>query len=201
MILIREEACVIRCRFFLNAAAMATVISLGVPARAADMQERSQGVLELQPGMTKIIPVQNDHPVQAIVIGNPNIADASAINLRAIAVTGKGAGLTSFILFDAEGNEISNMTIQVVGADAYIQGKSVKKRREVRVISTWKGPSSPNEAPDDRRYLCAENCSAVQVEQPHELNPPGNTSAAVGTTTIQKIISSSTSPSAIPLPH
>ena len=57
-------------------------------------------------------------------------------------MTGKGAGLTNFILFDAEGNEISNTTIQVVGADAYIGGEDayVRKRHEVRVFSTWGGP-------------------------------------------------------------
>jgi Flp pilus assembly secretin CpaC len=130
-------------RLVLNAAAaMATLLALGAAAMAADILERPQCTLELpqcivelQPGMTKIVPVKADRPVQAIVIGNPNIADASAINLGAIAITGKGAGLTNVILFDAEGKPISNTKIQVVEADAYRGGYYVRERHEVRVSS------------------------------------------------------------------
>jgi hypothetical protein len=181
------------CRLVLNAAAaMATLFALGAAAMAADMLERPQCtlelpqcVIELQPGMTKIVPVPADRPVQAIVIGNPNIADASAINLKAIAITGKGAGLTNFVLFDREGKPISNTKIQVVEADAYRRGASVRERHEIRIVRMWAGPSGSNkeDAPKDRRYLCAQNCSAIRVDDPIELNPPGNTSAAVGTTT------------------
>lgn len=186
-----------RYRLALNAAAaVATVFALGAAARAADMRDRSQSVLELQPGMTKIVPVRVDRPVQAIVVGNPNIADASVINLRAIAITGKGTGLTNFILFDAEGVEISNTAIQVVGADAYVGGEGayVRKRREVRVISIWKGPSSLNEAPGERRYLCSQNCGAIQLDKPVELNPVGNTSAAVNTRTTETTITNTPPP-------
>jgi Pilus formation protein N terminal region len=170
-------------RLVLNAAAaMSTLLAFGAAAMAAEMLKRPSRILELQPGMTKILPA--DRPVQAIAIGNPNIADASVINLGAIAITGKGAGLTNVILFDAEGKEIFNSSIQVVGADAYRGSNYVKERHEIRVVSLWGGPSSnKEEKPEDRRYLCAQNCSAVQYEHPIELNPPGNTSAPVGTTT------------------
>ena len=50
-----------RHRFVLNvAAAMATVFALAAAAMAADMRERPENVLELQPGMTKIVPVRTD---------------------------------------------------------------------------------------------------------------------------------------------
>jgi hypothetical protein len=187
---------------------MATLLGLGVAAMAAETKERPPcvqlgilpaSILELQPGMTKI--VKPCRSVQAIAIGNPNIADASPIDLYAIAITGKGVGLTNFILFDEEGKEISNTRIQVVGADVYSDRDYVKARREIRVFSTWGGPSHPDQTPDDRRYLCAQNCSAIQVEKPIELNPLGNTSAPVGPTSTQKIISTSTVPSPTPLPH
>jgi hypothetical protein len=192
MILICQEAFVPRQRLVLNAAAvMATLLVLGAVATAAEIEARSSNVLELQPGMTKI--VKPDRPVQAIVIGNPNIADASAINLGAIAVTGKGAGLTNFILFDEEGKEISNTRIQVVGADAYKGGDNVRERREINVLSMWGGASAPSE-PTDRKYLCAQNCSAIQIE----LSPPSNSSG--GGAAISKTIT--TSPSRAPqTPH
>jgi hypothetical protein len=172
---------------------------------AADILERPPSIeelpppriLELQPGMTKIVPVPAGRQIQAIVIGNPNIADASAINLRMIAITGKGPGLTNFILFDQSGDEISNTSIQVVDASTYRPGDHVRARHEIRVVSMWKGPSATgggmgskeDDLPKDRRYLCAQNCSAMRVDEPTALNPPGNTSAPIGTTgkTIQTL--------------
>jgi hypothetical protein len=177
-------------RLVLNtAAAIATLLAFGAIAMAAEILERPQCVLgrpqciiELQPGMTKIVPVPDDRPVQAIVIGNPNIADASAINLYAIAITGKGAGLTNFVLFDQKGTVISNTKIQVVGADAYRDDDIVRARHEIRVLSMWGGPSNKGEAPKDRRYLCRQNCSTIQVDEPTALNPPGTTSASIAST-------------------
>jgi hypothetical protein len=183
-----------RNRHLLNAAAaMATLLALGAAGMAADIAAerlerpqcilgRPQCIVELQPGMTKIVPVRADRPVQAIIIGNPNVADVSVINLRAIAITGKGAGLTNVILFDAEGTEISNSNIQVVGAEAYRGGDYVRERHEVSVISMWGGPGSNKEAIQTRRYLCAQNCGTLEVDEPSALNPPGNTSAATAPT-------------------
>ena len=180
-------------RLVLNAAAaLATLLTVGSAAIAADMLEhpqctleRPQCIIELQPGMTKIVPVSADRLVQAIVIGNPNIADASVINLGAIAITGKGAGFTNFVLFDAEGKEISSTIIQVVDAGAYRDGDNVRARHEIRVVSMWRGPSAQKDTedlPKDRRYLCAQQIGAIRVDEPESSNPPGNTSAAVSPT-------------------
>jgi hypothetical protein len=178
-------------RIFLNAAAaMVALLVLGAAAMAADIcLERPPSYIELRPGMTKIVKVDPKCPVQSIAIGNPNLADVSAINLGAIAVTGKAVGLTNFLLFDTEGKEISDTVIQVVEADAYrhpdkVHPDRVKERNEVRVFSMWAGPSGKEDKPIDRKYLCGgQNCSTIQVIEPTALNPPGNTSAAVGTTT------------------
>ncbi|SRR5579875_1166912 len=170
-----------------TAATMMTFLAIASSATAAEILTQRQCtleglpcVIELQPGMTKIVPVPPNRRVQAIIIGNPNIADASPVNVNAIAITGKGTGLTNVILFDGEGEEIFNEKIQVVGADAYKAG-NVRERHEVRVVSIWGGASSRRkEEPNLRRYLCAQNCSTIELDKPVELNPPGNTSAAVG---------------------
>jgi hypothetical protein len=172
-------------RLVLNAAAATvTLLVLGAAAMAADILEGPPSYIELRPGMTKIVKVDPKRPVQSIAIGNPNLADVSAINLGAIAVTGKAVGLTNFLLFDTDGKEISDTVIQVVEADAYRPGDNVKGRHEVRVFSMWAGPSGKVDKPIDRKYICSgQNCSTVQVIEPTALNPPGNTSAAVGTVT------------------
>jgi Pilus formation protein N terminal region len=172
-------------RLVLNAAAaMVTVFALGAAAMAADILEQPPSFMELRPGMTKIVKVDKNRPVQAIAIGNPSLADVSAINLGAIAVTAKAVGMTNFILFDADGKEISDTIIQVVEADAYRRGDNVKGRHQVKVFSMWLGPSGKEDKPIERRYLCGgQNCSTVEIETPLELNPPVNSSAATGTTT------------------
>jgi hypothetical protein len=186
-----------RHRLVLNAAAtMASVLALRASATGADMLEPSLGprpswtrnvelqpVMELQPGMVKIL--KSRRFVQSIVVGNPNIVDATAINLNAIAITGKGVGLTNVILFDGEGKRISDRRIQVVEAEVYEAGGHVEAGSEVRVVSLWDGPSAQaqgggsKQMPKDRRYLCAPACSYMQIDEPIPLNPPGNTAAPV----------------------
>lgn len=165
-------------RLSLNAIALAVILYCAVPAMADDkLVTLSQTTaVELQPGMTKILKV--DRPFQVMVLGNPNVANTSAINLSLIAITGKGAGMTNLVLFDQEGQEISTTTIQVVPASDFIAGEHVITRHEVRVM----GFDTKGREPD-RRYLCGRNCGEIDVDGPTELNPPGNTSQRIGTTT------------------
>jgi hypothetical protein len=181
------------------ASAVATLLSLGATATAADFLGSQQGfteditkrgqclipavgelhLMELQPGMTKIVKVCK--PFQAIVNGNPSIADVSAINLNSIAITGKGAGLTNFVLFDEEGKVISNTKIQVVNGTDY-RAYDVRARHEVRVVFFDKGE------PAERRYICGQGCSAAAIDKPEALNPPGGTNAPTVPTTKSEVI-------------
>jgi len=53
---------------------------------------------------------------KTLVIGNPIIADVSIIKNGLMVVTGKSYGLTNVIALDAQGRQISDTLIQVVGA-------------------------------------------------------------------------------------
>jgi len=190
-----------RHRFILSAApAMATVLFIGTVATGADMHEpfhgrrpnqtrnvESMAIMELQPGMVKILNVKPELYVQSIAVGNPNVVDATAINLNAIALTGKGVGLTNVVLFDGEGRKISDISIQVVTASVYQTGGFFQAAREIRVVRLWNGPSPQSQGsgsiqvPKERRYLCAPACSYIAVDEPPEFNPPGNASAPVAT--------------------
>jgi hypothetical protein len=159
------------------AAAMATLLMLGAPAPAGD-------ILELKPGLTKI--VRPGRPVQVVAIGNPNLADASVINLNSIAITGKGIGVTNLILFDDKGEEISNTTIQVVRGTAFREGNDVEERREITIESLGKAT---------RRYLCGSNCSAMTDAPPLSSNPPSpsgtsaqGASSSPGSTLINSLV-------------
>lgn len=156
---------------------MVIVLFFGFPTKGADLPEAAPSaakIVELRPGMVTILRLTQGRTFKNIVIGNPNIADASAINLGAIAITGKGVGLTNLILFDEEGNPFSNWKIQVVQGNALVGARYVEERREIRVMSLWGGAAGGTSIPKDRRYLCAENCSQAQLDEPKDLNPPSS---------------------------
>jgi hypothetical protein len=189
------------CRSTLNAVVLATLIFPAADALAEDVCNHPSRpvIMELQTGMIKVYRV--DAPFQTAVIGNPNVANASAINLNVISVTGRGPGLTNLILFDQEGEEISCVNVQVVQANNYSAGDPVSERREIRVISL-RGENE--ERLPDRRYVCSHQrgCSEISIDRPVEFNPPGNSSAAIGTppnnTSIN--LNQTTPPSASPAP-
>jgi putative type II/III system pilus formation protein len=56
--------------------------------------------------------------VATIVIGNPMIADASLQPGGLMVITGKGYGLTNFIVLDRAGAVLMEKTIEVQGPDA-----------------------------------------------------------------------------------
>ncbi len=142
---------------------------------------RETDVLEVQPGITKIIKVTcQNRNVQAIVVGNPNVAFANPINMGSLAVTGKGVGLTNIALLDEQGEMLSSFRVQVVDGTAF-GGDFGRVRHEVRVIHMDNAATKvkANEA----RYLCGgKGCSSIQVDEPLALNPPGGTNAPATST-------------------
>ena len=98
-----------RHRFILSASAFFILHYLLTSAMAADALKPASPpkVIELQPGMTKIFKV--DPAVHTVLIGNPNIANASVISFNVVAITGLGIGLTNIILFDERGEEITEI--------------------------------------------------------------------------------------------
>lgn len=157
------------------AATLSILFALGVVAPAADIDLRPV-IIELRPGLTKI--VKPGRPVQAVVVGNPNIVDASVINLSSIAITGKGIGATNLVLFDEEGEEISSSRIQVVRGDAFRYGNRME-RYEVSVMSLGK---------PTRRYLCRFNCSEMNDAPALSSNPPTAGAPATSTTATTTVI-------------
>jgi Flp pilus assembly secretin CpaC len=72
-------------------------------------------------------------PADTIVIGNPEIADASVQDATTIVLTGKGFGVTNLVVMDDTGTPIVDEQIFVSRQDA----KSVRiyRRSEVQTLS------------------------------------------------------------------
>ncbi|MEL7040943.1 MAG: pilus assembly protein N-terminal domain-containing protein [Pseudomonadota bacterium] len=73
------------------------------------------GQLTLETGTSK--PIRLKTSADAVVIGNPNIADVAVHNDQLLFITGKAYGTTNMIIFDADGNTVMSSDI-VVTANA-----------------------------------------------------------------------------------
>lgn len=114
------------CRLSLSiaAACLAGAAIAGAPASAAE------GISIL---MNEAKIVKLAQPADTIVVGNPDIADASVQDATTIILTGKGFGVTNLVVLDDTGAPIVDEQIFVSRQDA----KSVRiyRRSEVQTLS------------------------------------------------------------------
>jgi Flp pilus assembly secretin CpaC len=72
-------------------------------------------------------------PADTIVVGNPDIADASVKDSQTIVLTGKGFGVTNLVILDVDGQPIVDEKIVVRRSD--IKTLRVYRREEVSTLS------------------------------------------------------------------
>jgi Flp pilus assembly secretin CpaC len=72
-------------------------------------------------------------PADTIVVGNPDIADASVQDATTIILTGKGFGVTNLVVMDATGDPIVDEQIFVSRQDA--RSVRIYRRSEVQTLS------------------------------------------------------------------
>ena len=85
--------------------------------------------------------VRLNSAVSTIVIGNPDIADATVQDKRTLVLTGRGLGVINMMVFDETGQQISNLLLRVVPQQA-------------RVIVRYDSTGS-------NRFLCVPACSQL----------------------------------------
>ncbi|MDN2567349.1 pilus assembly protein N-terminal domain-containing protein [Aquibium sp. A9E412] len=108
----------------LAAVACATLIAAGAAARA-------ETAIEVVMNQAKIVRIAR--PADTIVIGNPEIADASVQDATTIVLTGRGFGVTNLVILDAEGNPIVDE--QVVVSRQTANSVRVYRRADVQTLS------------------------------------------------------------------
>ena len=72
-------------------------------------------------------------PADTIVVGNPEIADASVQNASTIVLTGKGFGLTNLVILDESGAPIIDEQVYVTRQDA--RSVRVYRRAQLQTLS------------------------------------------------------------------
>ena len=77
--------------------------------------------------------VKNARPADTIVVGNPEIADASVQDATTIVLTGKGFGVTNLVILDSEGSPIVDEQVIVSRSDP--RSVRVYRRSDVQTLS------------------------------------------------------------------
>jgi Flp pilus assembly secretin CpaC len=72
-------------------------------------------------------------PADTIVIGNPQIADASVQDASTIVLTGRGFGVTNLVILDSDGNPIVDEQVTVSRQTA--SSVRVYRRAEIQTLS------------------------------------------------------------------
>ena len=106
------------------AACLAGATIVGAPARA-------EGGIQLLMTQAKIVKLAR--PADTIVVGNPDIADASVQDATTIILTGKGFGVTNLVVMDETGAPIVDEQIFVSRQDA--RSVRIYRRSEVQTLS------------------------------------------------------------------
>jgi Flp pilus assembly secretin CpaC len=86
--------------------AVLAVVTMGATSVMA-----ADGTIDVVLNQAKIVKLSR--AADTIVIGNPNIADASVKDSKTIVITGKYFGTTNFVVLDIKGNPIVDQQISV----------------------------------------------------------------------------------------
>jgi hypothetical protein len=142
--------------------AWAVDVSGGGAGQSAPQPVSSGGELAMAPGSAEILKVARS--VGTIIIGNPDIVDASVINESTVAVTAKAAGTTNMILLDGQQVQVG------------------PRPRQVQVLSGDRSQAyacTPSCNPDPKAVLPYAETTATTVVR----NPDGTEAGTVSGTT------------------
>lgn len=87
--------------------------------------------IEVTMNQAKIVKLAR--PADTIVVGNPDIADASVQDSSTVVLTGKGFGVTNLVILDSDGSPIIDEQITVVRQNA--SSVRIYRRAEVQTMS------------------------------------------------------------------
>lgn len=105
-------------------ACVAGAAIVGVPAHA-------DGGIQILMNEAKIVKLAR--PADTIIIGNPDIADASVQDATTIILTGKGFGVTNLVILDETGAPVVDEQVFVSRQDA--RSVRIYRRSEVQTLS------------------------------------------------------------------
>jgi Flp pilus assembly secretin CpaC len=116
-------------RLSLKALSTAALFAAGMTLAAAPAG--AEGGIQVEMNQAKIVKLAR--PADTIVIGNPQIADASVQDASTIVLTAKGFGVTNLVILDSEGNPIVDEQVTVVRQT--VSSVRVYRRADIQTLS------------------------------------------------------------------
>ena len=105
-------------------------LSIAAAVCSTEALAETKGI-EVVMNQAKIVKLSRD--ADTIVIGNPLIADAAVKDSRTIVITGKGFGVTNFVVLDSKGNPVVDE--QVIVSRSVAETIRVYRRANVQTLS------------------------------------------------------------------
>lgn len=128
-----------------------------VAAGAVLFSPAAQASEPIQVLMNQAKIVKLARPADTIVIGNPEIADASVQDASTIVLTGKGFGVTNIVVLDQEGAAIVDE--QIVVSRNFVNSVRVYRRSDMQTLSctpycesSFKNAAETQSEADFRRF-------------------------------------------------
>lgn len=106
---------------------LAALLTVGAGAPAALAEEG----INIQMNQAKVLKLAR--PADTIIIGNPNIADASVQDASTIVLTGRGFGVTNLVVIDADGQPVIDE--QIIVSRHFANSIRVYRRANVQTLS------------------------------------------------------------------
>lgn len=103
---------------------------LGLALASTNSLATESGI-EIMLNQAKIVKLAR--PADTIVVGNPDIADASVQNSSTIVLTGKGFGVTNLVILDADGAPIIDEQVYVTRQES--RSVRVYRRASLQTLS------------------------------------------------------------------
>lgn len=103
---------------------------LAAAAFSSSAEAETKGI-EVVMNQAKIVKLSR--AADTIVIGNPLIADAAVKDAKTIVITGKGFGVTNFVVLDAKGDPIVDE--QVIVSRSVAETIRIYRRANVQTLS------------------------------------------------------------------
>lgn len=125
---------------FTHAIAAAALVVAAVAAPGVAMADSGIKVIMNEAKVLKLA-----RPADTIIIGNPDIADASVQDATTVVLTGKGFGVTNIVIMDSHGN-------------ALLDDKIIVSRNEDKTLRVYRQASVTT-------LSCTPYCEAAYVNQ------------------------------------
>ena len=114
-------------KYFINSTVASIAMGIFAASAGVSFAQSAETGIEVVMNQAKIVKLTQD--AATIVVGNPEIVDATVQDARTIVLTGKGFGVTNLVILDPDGKPVVDSSVFVSRNDE----KSLRIYRQAKV--------------------------------------------------------------------